>query len=145
MRTPRAALAEISREPPSASICVRTTCKPTPRPERSVTRLLVENPGAVSTSSTASLESRAARNASSGTPRPSSATVTAIVRPRCSAVSSMRPARGFPACSRSSGRSIPCATELRRRFRRVIPNRSVPSQCLQSCAIVLTPQQFLWV
>ena len=50
------------------------------------------------------------------TPRPSSATVTSTVPPRCSARSSRRPRAGLPARSRSCGGSIPWAIELRSRW-----------------------------
>ena len=50
---------------------------------------------------------RRAPGARGETPRPSSATSIATIRPRCSARSSTRPARGLPAASRSCGRLDP--------------------------------------
>ncbi len=116
---PRPGVVRISTLPPSVRTRVYTASTPTPRPEMSVTRSAVENPGrATRRISSSSLTSRAASSTSpmarafSSTrarsiPRPSSLTrITTDERSR-SALSVRRPGRGFPAATRSSGISTP--------------------------------------
>ena len=79
-----------------------------------VTSCAVENPASASTSAREPIRAAFA-SVSSETPRPSSATTISTEPPFWSARSSIRPASGLCASSRSAGASIPCATELRKK------------------------------
>lgn len=106
--------------PPIASMLVRTTSMPTPRPETLVTWAAVENPGSKMNCRTRSGDSAAAsaadtrpraiafsRTFSKAIPPPSSDT-SIVTRPlSLKARSDKRPARGLPVAARTSGGSMP--------------------------------------
>ena len=101
--------------PPKASAWSLTASSPTPRPEIALTASAVEKPGWVRTAVSEPVR-RASASVPSEMPRPSSATVTSTMLPRCSARSSRRPRAGLPARSRTSGGSIPWPIALRSRW-----------------------------
>ena len=107
----------------------RTTSRPTPRPERSVTTSLVDRPGwkiramasrgliaAASAELMAPRVTAAAFTAAGSTPAPSSWSSTTSVPPRCDAATEMLPSRGLPSRSRTSGASSPWSSALRIRW-----------------------------
>ena len=91
----RAGLALDLHLPAKLSTCALTASNPTPRPARSLTAARVENPGRARTS-TSEPSSAARASSSAETPRPSSETVTATLRPRCSAASTTCPRWRLP-------------------------------------------------
>ena len=97
--------------PPKASAWSLTASSPTPRPEMALTPPAVEKPGCVRTAVSEPVR-RASASVSSEMPRPSSATVTSTMLPRCSARSSRRPRAGLPARSRSCRRLDPVADRV---------------------------------
>ncbi|MNE06566.1 hypothetical protein D3C80_991580 [compost metagenome] len=109
-----------STAPPMASILVRTTSMPTPRPDTAVTEAAVEKPGRkISWRASASLMVAAwagvispastalSRRRAAGRPRPSSAISIRMAPPSCRADRAMRPVSGLPAARRCSGVSSP--------------------------------------
>ena len=117
---PRPATLWMSTVPLIASMFVRTTSMPTPRPETLVTWAAVEKPGSKMNCSTRSSGSVAAwsaltspratalaRTASTAIPAPSSATSITTWPLSWKARSRSRPARGLPAAARTSGGSMP--------------------------------------
>ena len=118
-----------STRPPRRSTLRATTSRPTPRPETSVTSLLVEKPGRKISRST-SRSCMTARSASVARPRsaaawrtaatfmpaPSSSTSMTVVLPRWVAATITLPIAGLPSRCRSAGTSRPWSSALRSRW-----------------------------
>ena len=112
--------------PPSASILLLTTSRPTPRPEISVICLAIENDGinrksiisfcerfSASSGVTRPRSTALSRTLSVLIPPPSSPTSMITLLPSWKALRKIVPFSGLPAARLSSGDSIPWSAELR--------------------------------